>query len=147
MLFSAAQANRFARLCLEDSLHHTVRRKVFGKPLAKQPVVRYKLATMARAVSATNAMIEALIYRMTKTDGDDVLQKDLGAEASLVKVQATRTFEECAREAAHLHGGKAYVKGNRIESLYRQVLSLAIPGGSEDVLVDTAAKLTIPSRI
>ena len=44
-----------------------------------------------------------------------------------------RCFEHCAREAAHLHGGNSYVKGNKIESLYRHVLSLAIPGGSEDL--------------
>ena len=30
----------------------------------------------------------------------------MGAEAALLKVQATRTFEHCARDAAHLQGGK-----------------------------------------
>lgn len=71
----------------------------------------------------------------------------LGAEAMLCKVQATKVFEHCAREAAHLHGGNCYVKGNRIESLYRHVLSLAIPGGSEDVMVDAAAKLSLKGRL
>jgi alkylation response protein AidB-like acyl-CoA dehydrogenase len=56
--------------------------------------------------------------------------KRLGPEAMLCKVQATQTFEHCARDAAHLWGGDSYVKGNRIESLYRHVLSLSIPGGS-----------------
>ena len=63
------------------------------------------------------------------------------------KVQATKTFEHCARMAAHLHGGKSYVKGNRVESLYRHVLSLAIPGGSEDVMIDYAARLMLKGRL
>ena len=71
----------------------------------------------------------------------------LGAEAAMAKVQATKTFEHCARDAAHLHGGNAYVKGNRIENLYRHVLSLAIPGGSEDVMVDAAARLFLQGKL
>ena len=63
------------------------------------------------------------------------------------KVQATKTFEHCARMAAHLHGGNSYVKGNRVESLYRHVLSLAIPGGSEDVMIDYAARLMLKGRL
>ena len=50
----------------------------------------------------------------------------MGAEAALAKVQATKTFDKCAHDAAHLQGGNAYVKGNVIESLYRHVCSLAL---------------------
>ena len=52
-----------------------------------------------------------------------------------------------ARDAAHLQGGNAYVKGIRIESLYRHVLSLAIPGGSEDVMIDAAARLSLKGKL
>jgi alkylation response protein AidB-like acyl-CoA dehydrogenase len=61
-------------------------------------------------------------------------------------VQATKTFDKCARSAAHLQGGNAYVKGNTIESLYRHVLSLSIPGGSEDVMIDYAARLSFGEK-
>jgi alkylation response protein AidB-like acyl-CoA dehydrogenase len=50
-------------------------------------------------------------------------------------------------QAAHLHGGNSYVKGNKIESLYRHVLSLAIPGGSEDVMIDAAARLSLGGKL
>jgi len=137
------QANRFAREALRLSIEHCKMRKVFGKPLEDQPVVRYKLATMARAVEVTHTYLEALAYRLAGVESDDWLTPLLrmGAEAALAKVQATKTFEMCARGAAHLYGGNCYVKGNRVESLYRQVLALAIPGGSEDVMVDAAARL------
>ena len=68
-------------------------------------------------------------------------------KAALAKVQATKCFDHCARSAAHLQGGSAYVKGNRVESLYRHVLSLAIPGGSEDVMIDAAARLALKGRL
>jgi alkylation response protein AidB-like acyl-CoA dehydrogenase len=62
-------------------------------------------------------------------------------------VQATRTFEFCAREAAMVFGGSAYVRGNRIEHLYRQVLSLSIPGGAEDVILDSSARLALQGKL
>ena len=33
------------------------------------------------------------------------------------------------------------------ESLYRHVLSLAIPGGSEDVMIDAAARLSLKGKL
>ncbi len=147
----AVQANRFAREALRLSIEHCRKRMVFGKPLEKQPVVRYKIATMARKVETTHAFLESLAYRIVAEEAasgnwlEPLLR--LGAEAALAKVQATRTFEHCARNAAHLYGGNSYVKGNRVEHLYRQVLSLAIPGGSEDVMVDAAARLSLKGML
>jgi alkylation response protein AidB-like acyl-CoA dehydrogenase len=147
----ALQANRFSRMCLQLSIEYTRWRKAFGKKLIDQPVVRHRIAEMAREVETTHAFLEGLAYRLVqaeKNDGDwfDLLLR-IGAEAALAKVQATKTFEHCARTAAHLQGGNAYVKGNRIESLYRHVLSLAIPGGSEDVMIDYAARLALKGRL
>lgn len=59
----AVQANRFARVCLEESIEYTRRRQAFGKKLIDQPVVRHKLGHMAREISVTHAYIEALAYR------------------------------------------------------------------------------------
>ena len=130
---------------------YTRRRKAFGKKLQDQPVVRHKIATMARQIATTEAFLEALAYRIVVVEraGDDWFEPilRLGAEAALAKVQATRVFEHCAREAAQLHGGNSYVRGNRIESLYRHVLSLSIPGGSEDVMVDAAARLALKGHL
>ena len=46
----ALQANRFARVCLTESISYAKRRKTFGKTMVRHPVVRYKLATMMRHV-------------------------------------------------------------------------------------------------
>lgn len=44
----ALQANRFARICLAESIEYARRRRAFGKRLVDQPVVRYKIADMVR---------------------------------------------------------------------------------------------------
>jgi alkylation response protein AidB-like acyl-CoA dehydrogenase len=54
-------------------------------------------------------------------------------------VNATRTLEFCAREASQIFGGSSIVKegkGKIIERIYRVVRSSAIPGGSEEILLD-----------
>lgn len=146
----AIQACRFARVCVEESILYVKRRKAFGMKLVEQPVVRYKIAEMARQVEVTQAYIESLVWRVVVMEraGEDWFNGVLraGAEAAIAKVQATKTFEKCAKGAAHLQGGNAYVKGNKIESLYRHVLSLSIPGGSEDVMIDYAARLSFGEK-
>lgn len=65
---------------------------------------------MAREVIVTHTFIEHLAFRLVavEREGGDWLSYllQMGAEAALCKVQATRTFEHCARDAAHLQGGK-----------------------------------------
>lgn len=57
------QANRFARVCIEESLKYANKRKTFGKKLIDHPVIRNKLAHMIRQVEATHAWLESLIYQ------------------------------------------------------------------------------------
>lgn len=40
-----------------------------------------------------------------------ILETFLSKLITIIIVQATRAFEYCAREAAMIHGGNAYVKG------------------------------------
>jgi len=58
-------------------------------------------------------------------------------------VQASKTFEYCAREAVQIYGGSGIVKegrGKKVERLYREVRGIAIPGGSEEILLDFAIR-------
>ena len=65
---------------------------------------------------------------------------------ALLKVQATQTFEYCAREAAQIFGGLAYTRGGqgeKIERLYREVRAYAIPGGSEEIMTELGIRQSI----
>jgi len=132
------QTNRFSRICLEESLKFSNKRKTFGKKLIEHPVIRLKIAEMSRLVEATHAWLETLAYNidtMTKMESD----MKLGGATALAKVQCTKVFEYCAREAAQIFGGLSYSRGGqgeKVERLNREVRAMAVPGGSEEILLD-----------
>jgi alkylation response protein AidB-like acyl-CoA dehydrogenase len=132
------EANRFARVCLEEAMKYAHKRKTFGQRLVDHPVIRQKLAHMARHIEATQSWVEAITYQMTKMPFKEQAEK-LGGPIALMKAQSTLTFELCAREAAQVFGGLAYTRGGqgeKVERLYREVRGCAIPGGSEEIMLD-----------
>lgn len=136
------QANRLARVCLEDAMLYAHKRKTFGKRLIDHPVIREKIAYMARYVESTHALIESTTYQISKMSHDEALRV-LGGTTALLKAQATRTFELCAREASQVFGGLSYTRGGqggRVERLYRESRAYTIFAGSEEIMIDLAAR-------
>lgn len=129
----SAQAIAFARGCIEDAAAWAAQRETFGKPLAKHQVIRHKFAEMLRHVHASTALLDNCAWRVK--NGETPI-----AELSLLKVQATRTMEFCAREAMQILGGAGFMRGCRIERIYREVRVMAIGGGSEEIMLDLAAR-------
>lgn len=126
-----------SRVCYQEAFHYANRRKTFGKLLIEHGVIRDKLGNMARQIEATQTWIEYLAYQMIKMP-KTIQDARLGGALALCKLQCSRTFEFCAREASQIMGGIAYTRGGqggRVEALYRQVRGMAIPGGSEEIMV------------
>ena len=132
-LSMAAQAIAFARVCIEDAASWARERETFGKPLAKHQVIRHKFAEMTRMTSAAQAYLDNCAWRVM--NGASPV-----ADLSLLKVQATRTMESCAREAMQVLGGAGFMRGCRVERIYREVRVMAIGGGSEEIMNDLAAR-------
>lgn len=133
-----AMTNRFSRVCFEDSLKFAVKRKTFGKALIQHDVIRWKLAEMARLIESTHAWLEQTVYQLQTMHPMEADMK-LGGVTALLKVQCTKVFEYCAREAAQIYGGLSYTRGGqaeRVERLNREVRAMAVPGGSEEVMLD-----------
>jgi acyl-CoA dehydrogenase len=129
----AAQSCGYAWACLEEALAWARQRETFGKRLVQHQVIRQKLADMYRQIAATQSWIDQAAHMMnTKTANP--------GELALLKVQATRTLEFCAREACQILGGQSYMRGNRVERIYREVRVQAIGGGSEEIMMDLAAR-------
>lgn len=129
------QATRFARVCLEEAIKYAHKRKTFGKRLIDHPVIRLKIAHMARHVEATYNWLENITFQLCKMSHKEAMAK-LGGPIALLKAQSTITMELCAREAAQIFGGLAYTRGGqgeKVERLYREVRAYAIPGGSEEM--------------
>ena len=127
------QAAAFARICYEDALDWARQRETFGKPLITNQVIRHKLADMVRRISATQAWIDHCAWTVLN---DCAFPGDF----ALLKVQATQTMEFCAREACQILGGASFVRGSRIERIYREVRVMAIGGGSEEIMFDLASR-------
>jgi acyl-CoA dehydrogenase len=132
-LSMAAQAIAFARVCIEDAAAWAKERTTFGKPLSQHQVIRHKLAEMVRHAHASSALLDHCAWRVK--EGETPV-----AELALLKVQATRTMEFCAREAMQILGGAGFIRGQRVERLYREVRVMAIGGGSEEIMLDLAAR-------
>jgi len=136
------QSVRFARVCYEESVKYAHKRKTFGKRLIDHPVIRLKLAHMARQIEASYNWLENLVYQAQKMDDMEAMLKLGGAIAGL-KAQSTTTFEFCAREASQIFGGLSYSRGGqgaKVERLYRDVRAYAIPGGSEEIMLDLSIR-------
>ncbi|WP_338467248.1 acyl-CoA dehydrogenase family protein [Novosphingobium sp. ZN18A2] len=129
----AQQAAAYARLCFEDALDWARERTTFGKPLVSNQVIRHKLSDMMRRIQATQAWIDHCAWCVLNG-------KAAPGDFALLKVQATQTMEFCAREACQILGGASFVRGSRVERIYREVRVMAIGGGSEEIMFDLAAR-------
>ena len=133
----AAGMNAYSQICIDESVAWARDRMTFGKPLIENQVIRHKLSEMSRMVNATKAYMELLTWRVMNGEKPT-------ADLSLLKVQASKTMEYCAREAMQILGGAGYLRANsgpgKVERIYREVRVNAIGGGSEEIMLDLAAK-------
>eukprot|EP01062_Namystynia_karyoxenos_P030536 TRINITY_DN227_c0_g4_i1.p2 TRINITY_DN227_c0_g4~~TRINITY_DN227_c0_g4_i1.p2 ORF type:complete len:445 (+),score=196.44 TRINITY_DN227_c0_g4_i1:80-1336(+) len=135
----AVAACRNARNCYELAFKYALQRKTFGKRLIDHQITRFKLAEVARQIEALFDNCERVAYAFASGVPDG----ELGGQCALLKVQASKTFEHAAREASQIFGGSSIVKegkGKVVERMYREVRAAAIPGGSEEILLDFAMR-------
>eukprot|EP01126_Amoeba_proteus_P003928 TRINITY_DN11323_c0_g2_i1.p1 TRINITY_DN11323_c0_g2~~TRINITY_DN11323_c0_g2_i1.p1 ORF type:complete len:218 (+),score=62.59 TRINITY_DN11323_c0_g2_i1:1008-1661(+) len=138
----SVSACRHSRVAYEHAIKYALQRETFGKKLIAHQIVRFKLAEMARQIEALYDNLERICYQLSSGIPD----RKLGGQCALLKVQATKTLEYCCREASQIFGGASIVKegkGKIIERLYREVRSQAIPGGSEEILLDFAIRQAV----
>jgi len=131
--FMAAQCLGMMQACLDDAVAWAHERKTFGKRLIEHQVIRHKLADMSARIDATRALIREIAWNIN--EGQIPI-----AEISKAKFFASKGLEFCASEAMQVLGGAGYLRGNRIERIYREVKVMAIGGGSEEILRDLAAR-------
>jgi acyl-CoA dehydrogenase len=132
-MFMAAAMEAFARVCLEEAVEWAQGRKTFGKRLADHQVIRHKIAQMKQRLNATQAYIRVCYETMEAGNPNP-------GDIAMLKVQASETMEFCAREAMQILGGIGYIRGSRVERIYREVRVNAIGGGSEEIMRDLAAR-------
>ena len=123
----------FSRVCLEDAVNWARERKTFGQRLADHQVIRHKIAEMKQRINSTQCYLNQI---SAEVQGG----REHAGDIALLKVQSSQTMEFCAREAMQILGGMGYMRGSRVERIYREVRVNAIGGGSEEIMRDLAAR-------
>ncbi len=129
----AASSIGFAQVCLDEAIAYARTRETFGKPLTRHQVIRHKLVDMAQKIHASQAMLEMLAWRIDR--GENPI-----AELCMLKNQATQTLAHCASEAVQIFGGAGFMRGAKVERIYREVKVNAIGGGAEEIMKDLASR-------
>jgi acyl-CoA dehydrogenase len=132
-LHGAAGAIAFARVCFEEAVAYARERVTFDKPIIEHQVIRHKLVDMAMRIEASQAMLELLTWRVEQ--GDNPV-----AEICMLKNQATTTLAFCASEGVQIFGGAGFMRGVKVERIYREVKVNAIGAGTEEIMKDLASR-------
>ena len=129
----SASALGYAQTCLDEATSYAKERHTFGKPLIENQVIRHKLVDMAMRINSGVAYLENLTWR-------DMQKERVVADVCMLKVHATSTMEFCANEAMQILGGAGYMRGGKVERIYRECKVMAIGGGSAEIMKDLAGR-------
>ena len=121
-----AQALGIARGAFEEGVRYSTERVQFGKPIAKQQAIQFKIADMATRIEAA----ESLVYYAGFMDSIGKADPKL---SSMAKMYASETAIFCTYEALQIHGGYGYSKEYKIERLYRDARVTTIYEGTNEI--------------
>lgn len=122
----AAQSLGIAEAALQAAINYAKDRHQFGKSIAAQQGIAFKLAEMATNVEAA----KLLIYRASsmREKGEKCSQ-----EASMAKLFASRTAVEVTTEAIQVFGGYGYTEDYPVERYFRDAKITEIYEGTSEI--------------
>lgn len=122
----AAQSVGIARAALEDALDYSSKREQFGRRIFDFQSVQFKLADMMVKTEAASVMTIRAAWRMQEG-------ASLSSDPAMAKLLASRAAVDVSGEAIYVLGGRGYLKGCRVERLYRDAKITEIYEGTNDV--------------
>lgn len=122
----AAQALGIAEAALEAATDYARERQQFGRPIAQQQGIGFKLADMATAVEAA----KLLVYRAADLRAEGL---NSGKEAAMAKLFASKTAMEVATEVIQIFGGYGYTKDYPVERYFRDAKVTQIYEGTSEI--------------
>lgn len=122
----AAQGLGIAEASLEKAINYAKEREQFGKPIAHQQGISFKLADMATETEAA----KLLVYRAATNLANGTISPE---EASMAKMFATTTARKNAIEAVQVFGGYGYTKDYDVERYFRDAKVTEIYEGTNEI--------------
>ena len=123
----AAQAVGIAQAALDESIRYSQERVQFGKPISEFQAVQWMLANMAVEVQASRLLTYEAAWCY-----DQGLP--FGTQAAMAKLFASETASRQTDRAIQIHGGVGYVKGAKVERLYRDAMITVIYNGTSETM-------------
>jgi butyryl-CoA dehydrogenase len=123
----AAQAVGIAQAALDESIKYSKERVQFGKPIGTFQAVQGMIANMATDVQASRF----LTYHAAWCYDQGL---PYSSEAAMAKLFASEAATRQTNRAVQIHGGIGYVKGAKVERLYRDAMIAAIYDGTSEVM-------------
>ncbi|NDI34204.1 acyl-CoA dehydrogenase [Chengkuizengella sediminis] len=122
----AAQALGIAEAAQEHAIKYAKEREQFGKPIAEQQGIGFKLADMVTLVEAARL----LVYRAAFLKSQGLPCRK---EASMAKLFASNAAMEVATEAIQVYGGYGYTKDYPVERLFRDAKVTQLYEGTSEI--------------
>ena len=122
----AAQALGIAQGAFEHALSYSKERVQFGKPIAAQQSIAFKLADMATKLRCARF----LIYSAAELKEH---HEPYGMEAAMAKQYASDISLEVTNDALQIFGGSGYLKGMEVERAYRDAKITTIYEGTNEI--------------
>ncbi|SFI67839.1 acyl-CoA dehydrogenase [Thermoflavimicrobium dichotomicum] len=121
-----AQALGIAEAAFQYALDYAKQREQFGKSIAKQQAIQFKLADMAMQIEAA----KLLIYRAAEAKQSGQICKK---EAAMAKCFAADTAMQVTTEAIQIFGGYGYTREYPVERLFRDAKITQIYEGTNEI--------------
>lgn len=122
----ASQALGIAQGAYEAALEYAKERVQFGKPIAQQQVISFKLADMATKLRCARL----LIYSSAELKEH---HEAYGMESAMAKQYASDVCLEIVNDALQIFGGSGYMKGMEVERAYRDAKICTIYEGTNEI--------------
>ena len=122
----AAQSLGIAEAATEAAVAYAKERVQFGKPIAANQGIGFKLADMATSVEAARL----LVYQAADLYGRGV---PAGKEASMAKLFASQAAMDCAIEGVQVFGGYGYTEDYPAERYFRDAKVTQIYEGTSEI--------------
>lgn len=128
----AASSLGTARYCIEESVTYAKERHTFGKPLATNQSIQFRLAELYSEHQALKALTLQTAWEMDRMDKREVAQR-LSDTVAICNYRANRLACTAADEAMQVHGGLGYSRYKQFEHHYRHHRRYRITEGSDEI--------------